>query len=180
MSCFNCRGKKTAWEYWFLYPEATGAFNHISMPVTFIPDDVQHILERFVVLMYRKTSTNSTVNQERKELFTSKNRSIDHIPPTSAALAQHVLRATYQGGYCWGQSLVESIDLPSPDKWGWVRDKSEWRPLWSTLPQAELACRKLLKCGCKSECSGLCTCVKVNLPCTSLCTCLGECRESTI
>src|SRR6218665_1397181 len=32
-------------------------------------------------------------------------------------------------------------------------------------------CHALKKCGCKSECSGRCTCKRTRLPCTSLCTC---------
>jgi len=70
--------------------------------------------------MYCRTSSNFTVNQERKELFTSLNRSIENIPPTSAALTQHVLRATYQAGHSWGQALIDVVDLPSPVKWGWT------------------------------------------------------------
>ena len=179
VSCFNGRGKRTAWDTWLAYPEATLAFAHISLPVVFIPDDVSDIFERFVVLMYRRTSSNSTVNQERKELFTSLNRSIDNIPPTSAALTQHVLRAAYQAGHCWGQALIGVVDLPSPDKWGWIRANDEWLPLWSLLSEASLACRELLRCGCKRQCSTACKCVKAKLPCTSLCLCLGDCRDDS-
>jgi len=109
VSSFSGRGKKTVWDTWLAYPEVTRAFTLISLPVIFIPDDVSHIFERFVVLMYRRTSSNSTVNQKHKELFTSLNRSIDNIPPTSAALTQHVLRAAYQAGHCWGQALSSQV-----------------------------------------------------------------------
>lgn len=177
MSCFNGRGKRTAWETWQVYPEATRAFGHISLPVVFIPDDVAHIFERFVILMYRKTSSNFTVNHERKELFTSKNHLIENIPPTSAALTKHVLRSAYQAGHCWGQALADVVDLPSPDKWGWTCVNEEWVTSWSSLPQASIACREFLNCGCKRWCSAACKCVKANLFCTSLCLCLGECRD---
>ena len=46
------------------------------------------------------------------ELFTNKGRSIENIPPTSAALRQHVLRAAYQAGYVWAQSAVLRPALP--------------------------------------------------------------------
>jgi len=178
VSAFNGCGKKTAWDCWLTFPEATRAFEHISLPVAIIPDDVAQTLERFVVLMYRRTSDNFTVNQERKELFTSKNRSIEHIPPTSAALTQHVLRAAYQAGHCWGQSLLENPIMPTPDKWGWTFLNNEWQPLWTLLPEASMVCRELLTCGCTKHCSGACKCVKANLRCTSLCQCLGECRDT--
>jgi hypothetical protein len=76
-----------------IYPEATRAFGHISLPIVFIPDDMAQIVERFVILMYRKTSSNFTVIQERHELFTSKKCSIENIPPTSSALTIHVLQS---------------------------------------------------------------------------------------
>jgi hypothetical protein len=58
-------------------------------------------LERFVVLLYDRTSTQKTVNQACKQLFTQKGRAIDGLPPTQAALIQHTKRAAYQAGYCW-------------------------------------------------------------------------------
>ena len=114
--------------------------------------------------------------QERKELFTSLNRSIDNVPPMSAALTQHVLRATYQAGHCWGQSLVDVVDLPSPANWGWMRTNEQWLPVWSLLPEASMVCRELLRCGCKRQFSTVCKCVKANLACISLCFCGGGCR----
>jgi hypothetical protein len=66
VSSFSGRGKRTAWDTWLAYPEATRAFAHISQPIILIPDDVSDIFERFVVLMYRRTSSNFTVNQERR------------------------------------------------------------------------------------------------------------------
>jgi len=55
-------------------------------------------LERFVILLYDKTSECTYVNEARKVLFT-KGRQIDRIPPTKAALKEHVKRATYQAGH---------------------------------------------------------------------------------
>ena len=129
----------------------TRAFAHISLPSALIPDDVSDIFERFVVVMYRRTSSNATVNQERKELFTSQNRSVENIPPTSAALTQHILQAAYQAGHIWGQSLVDIPTLPSPAEWGWLDINGSWHPLWSLLPEASLSAavwvqEKLLRC----------------------------------
>ena len=102
-------------------------------------------------------------------MFTSLNCSIENIPPTSSALIQHVLRAVYQAGHCWGQALTDAVDLPSPDKWGWIRanDTLEWFPLWSLLPEVSMACRELLSCSCKRMCSASCKCVEAKLPCMS-------------
>ena len=62
-------------------------------------------LEQFVVLLYDRTSDLLQVNDARKQLFTQKSRSLENIPPTCAALKEHVKRASYQA-YCWNQALV--------------------------------------------------------------------------
>ena len=53
-------------------------------------------MERFVVLMYDKTSNCIDVNSARKKLFVKKGRQINNISPTSEALLQHFKRAVYQ------------------------------------------------------------------------------------
>ena len=63
-------------------------------------------LERLVILMYDCTSSQESVNQARKELFTQKGQAIDGLPPTLAALVQHTNRAPYQAGHCWGLMMV--------------------------------------------------------------------------
>ena len=52
------------------------------------------------------------VNDARQELF-STSRQLDSIPPTRAALEQHVRRAVFQGGYVWGQTLHPKQVLPT-------------------------------------------------------------------
>ena len=49
------------------------------------PDDGMEPLERFVVLLYDPTSSQESVNQARKQLFTQKGKTIDGLPPTQAA-----------------------------------------------------------------------------------------------
>jgi len=63
-------------------------------------------LERFVVLLYDRTSTEEGVNQARKQLFSKKDRAIDDLPSTQAALIQHTKRAAYQAGHCWAQMMT--------------------------------------------------------------------------
>jgi len=47
-------------------------------------------LERFMVLLYDRTSSQECVNEARKQLFTQKGRAIDGLPPTQAALIQQL------------------------------------------------------------------------------------------
>ena len=60
-----------------------------------VSDPVMSMLEIFVVLMYDKTSDQVSVNA-RKLLFTQKSHSLENLPPTQAALVQHIKRAIYQ------------------------------------------------------------------------------------
>ena len=95
-----------------------------------------HVIERFVILLYDRTSKCKNVNKARKKLFAKKS-SVQNIPPTYAALEQHVKRSALQGGHVWGQALVPEPVLPPPTYWGWHRsDDGPYTPLWTTLPEA--------------------------------------------
>ena len=179
VSAFHGKGKKSAWETWKVFGEVTNAFLAISnMPVT-ITDEVMSALERFVILLYDRTSVDTDVDQCRKHLFSNKGRSLDAIPPTKGALEQHIKRAAYQAGQIWGQSLIRSPKVVSPAEWGcWKKDANDrWTPLWTVLPQISQSCQELLKCGCKKGCKQNCTCQKAGLRCTGLCFCCGDCRR---
>ena len=131
------------------------------------------------MLMYDRTSTEMKVNEARKQLFSQKSRSIDGIPPTQAALVEHMKRAAYQAGHVWAQMFVAVPNLPSPSEWGWVQTANGgWEVKWTALPEASHACRELLRCGCKSGCRNKCKCVKAVLQCTALCKCGGLCDRA--
>lgn len=105
VSAFAGRGKKTAWETWKVFPEVTVAFEEpLHMPAD-VSVEAMALLERFVVLMYDRTSDSLQVNDARKQLFTQKSRTLENIPPTQAALMQHIKRACYQAN-SWNQALV--------------------------------------------------------------------------
>ena len=55
-----------------------------------ITDDCMGETERFVALLYSRTSQLLTVNAARKQLFSYRNRKLENLPPTRAALYQHV------------------------------------------------------------------------------------------
>ena len=93
-SSFAGRGKRTAWSAWNAFDDATTAM--CTLADTPSREDVLHVLptiERLVVIMYDRVSSETSVNKERQTLFTQKGREIENIPPTQDALAQHLLRA---------------------------------------------------------------------------------------
>ena len=127
-----------------------------------------------MVICYDQTSSLTSVNRQRQEVFVKKTKAIDSIPPTKAALVQHVKRAIYQGVCIWRQTLVTQPALPCPLNWGWKQEDT-WVPYWTSLPQAKDICYELIRCGCKVGCAGRCKCLKANLSCTGLCNCGGNC-----
>ena len=56
VSFFSNRGKKSAWQAWQAYPEATDVFHALCSTPPDVPETVIETLERFVVLMYDPTS----------------------------------------------------------------------------------------------------------------------------
>jgi hypothetical protein len=60
-----------------------------------------HTIERFVILLYDRTSTCTDIDKARQKLF-AKKTNVKQMP----ALEQHLKRAAYQGGHIWGQSLL--------------------------------------------------------------------------
>lgn len=174
VSFFAGKSKKSAWDTWNVFPEVTRSFLEIATAPDDLSDDCTKNIERFVVLFYDRGSELISVDEARQQLFCQRSRTLDRIPPTSAALKQHLLRASYQGGHVWSQVHLTLPELPSPAEWGWERDDS-WKPLWTTLPQAQQSCYELVRCSCKKACRGLCKCSKANLQCTALCACGGSC-----
>ncbi|KAL9966137.1 hypothetical protein ACROYT_G024162 [Oculina patagonica] len=181
-SAFLGKGKKSAWEAWNAYPEVTEAFLYVN-DNPFNPLEIDSplfkVLQRFVVVLYDRTSLATDVNTARRELFTKKNRALENIPPTEDSLLNHSNRAIYQASI-W-TSLDEQQVVPSPTDFGWKMDNDRWRPRWTILPEAAKACSELLKCGCRTGCSsGRCKCFKASLPCTELCGCSGGCQNSSL
>lgn len=176
VSSFSSVGKKTAWTTWEMYDEVTQAFNDLSCLQLPPSDENIALLERFVVLLYDRTSNQVTVNSARLYLFTKKLRQIENIPPTKGSLLQHINRTVFQAGYIWNQTTEPSPNLPSPAEYGWYQDDAgAWQPVWSLLPDAASVCTGLKKCSCRTDCESRCTCKRLRLKCTALCQCNSEC-----
>ena len=179
-SFFAGTGKHRAWDTWTVFPDVTDAFLQLADAPSSIPDNIFDLLEKYVALMYDRTCGLSKVNEARLHLFARKARALENIPPTQAALQQHVLRAVYQGGHVWGRVLQKEPRLPSPADWGWTEKDGSWKPKWTTIGQAQDACYELIHCNCKKACKGLCKCYKAGLQCTALCYCEGSCFQDKL
>jgi hypothetical protein len=70
VSCFAGHGKKSAWETWNVFPEVTQAFQALStQPTEANLMLVLPTLERYIAIMYDRTSNKTCVNDARKQLF---------------------------------------------------------------------------------------------------------------
>ena len=68
-----------------MYEDVTTAFNHISdnpfQPLS-LQSPIFSTLERFACILYDKSTTLSSVNELRQELFSKKSVMMENIPPT--------------------------------------------------------------------------------------------------
>ena len=62
VSSFGGRGKRTAWDTWMTFSDATGAFCALAS-TPYAVDQCLELLERYVVLLYDRTRSQTTVNQ---------------------------------------------------------------------------------------------------------------------
>lgn len=171
ISAFRGKGKKWAWQTWNVFPEVDKTFVKLSQYPLAVEDEDIKVLERFVVLMYDRSSSSTNVNEARLDLFARKQRTYESIPPTQAALKEHVKRAAFQAGIIWAQATSPLPDIQSPADYGWRKDGDTWKICWTTLPPIAASCQELTKCSCKKDCTRRCKCFKSGLACTALCGC---------
>jgi hypothetical protein len=68
VSNFAGHGKKRAWSTWKSLPELTDALLMLTNGPSEIPDDAMKTIERFVILLYDRTSTYTEVDHARRKL----------------------------------------------------------------------------------------------------------------
>ena len=168
---------KTCWELWQKFPEFTSAFDVLSQmnPSKEDINRVFPILNKYTGLLFQKTQEYDDVDSLRQHLFLHKGKSFDSMAPATDALKLHTLRAAYQGGHIWGKTLVPMINAPAPCEWGWIETTERFYQMWTSIDTLSRKLTPLRICGCQVKCESPCTCCVLNLPCTGLCGCKGEC-----
>ena len=64
-------------------------------------------------------------------------------------------------------------NIPDFSEWGWQKvDTNTWKPLWTTLNDASVACAIIMHCGCLDDAN---TIVLVSDVLVSLCKCEEGC-----
>ena len=90
VSGFNGVGTKTAWQIFMTMESIEPIFSRLENAPEAVTEeefDIEIVIERFVFLLYSRTSTCKTVNEARKYLHVI---SVCNIPPSRTALVQHV------------------------------------------------------------------------------------------
>ena len=123
-----------------------------------VDDDLSKKIEKLTIILYDETSSLRSINDTKRQLFCHKNRTMDKLPPTNDAVLQHVRRAVYQAGI-WTTSTQTQLVIPSPHDFTWAKILDSWVPGWVTISEASRACRELINCSCKGNCS-ICQCAK--------------------
>ena len=98
VSAFRGKGKKSAWQTWDVFDEVAATFSNLSQFPTEVTDTYLKTLERFVVLMYDRSSAATGVDQAMLHMFARKQRPYASITPTQTALREHAKRTAYQAG----------------------------------------------------------------------------------
>jgi hypothetical protein len=119
-------------------------------------------------------SSHHNINTFRVKLATSRDASLVRLPPSEAALRQHILRASFQTKVSHASFLAKP-PLPSPMEYGWRTVKDS---LHSVYFEGNMSAEFLrgLVCSCKgkSQCKKSYVCAEHNLACTDLCSCQGS------
>ena len=123
-SFFSGMGKKSAYAKWSTRPDLTTTLCHMmDKPETPSSDDIA-VIESFVISLYSVSCTLTDVNKVRQQIFAQSSCTFEYLPPTKAALVEHIKRTTHQAGYVWGQSIIAKQVLPSPSLWGLVKSET--------------------------------------------------------
>ena len=127
VSAFRGKGKTAAWQTWNIYPEVSPVFTKLRKHPSVIGDEEQKVLEQFVITMYDRFSEATEIGAVRLDMFARKQRSYEAVPPTQAAVVQHIKRAAYQAGCIWSQSMLRQMEVENPTEWGWKQQDSSWQ-----------------------------------------------------
>ena len=136
-------------------------------------------LEEFVCMVYDKDGPKS-LPSVRWKLYSKKNKELENLPPTRAALVPLIQRTNHFSRIHKSYTHTHP-DIPPTTENGWTKEDGTdtLQPVLCLSPPAPKSILKLVKCGCKvGDCSSKqCSCHREGLTCTSLCTCSDNCSN---
>ena len=179
VSSFHGKGKCKAYDVWLKSSQKddlTEVFIQLGETPSEVTPNMMNVLESYVLDLYGPKHT--TLGAARLDKFNkSTANDLRSLPPSKEALCQHVLRASYQAGYLWWQS-VEELKIPDPEQWGWKLDSMGvlFQPLWTTAHLSVTVRDFTMICSCKTGRCKTCKRASNNLSCLSMCGCSRSCQ----
>lgn len=149
VSFFGGKGEKTAWDVWNVYPVLTNVLCRLMLFPEKVEDTFMAVIERFVALLYNRTSAIVEVNPARKDLFLKKAKSLEKTPTNTSRTGAIHNPSTFSRSIHLGSSAPKQPVIPTPSTWRWEKEGISWKPKWMTLPQAKDTCYELIHCGYK-------------------------------
>ena len=148
VSAFASKGKKKALDIIQFNPVLRRIVGSLGESVPPRVEDFNK-LEQFVCALYGDRKCLS-VSQLRYRLFCeSKTLQSHQLPPTTAALANHLKRANYQA-FLWKHALEPQVEQ-APNGQGWQLKDGQLEIYWTDQAPAPDAVMELLCCGCKDR-----------------------------
>lgn len=145
-----------------------------------VTDTMFATLASFVCVAYSpKGIYIKTISELRWHLFCKHMAESDRLPPTYAALRQHVLRVHIQARV-WGQASIAMQDPQLDPLLNGYHKESDGQisPTMTDALPAPKAIIEMVSCHCKKDCSSArCSCRTKDLSCTDLCQCGSECQN---
>jgi len=171
---FSGKGKKSCWKAFELArTEIVTAFGNLGTDLQPSAEDCK-LLEEFVCRLYQPTMEETSVSRVRWNMFRQSQAEAERLPPTPAALHQHILRAHYQC-MVWCNDIVSDVHLPDPTLYGWSNCDGRYIPVVTDLKPAPEAIVELVRCKCKAgRCTSHCSCRVTGMVCTQMCRCEAD------
>ena len=132
-------------------------------------------LEQFVCQVYSPKGPYN-IPDLRWNLFTSKLKEAESLPPSYGAFLPHILRSDYVTLRDKSYTMIKPT-LPPMEKCGWKKQGNKFLAVQSFLLPAPKAVVEFIQCSCRVQCAGRCSCHKERLPCTPLCKCFDDCTN---
>ena len=155
-------------------------FKELSSSPSEITSEHEQAVTKFILLLYRCTPTLPLAEARLDYLNHTHQETLRSVPPSPAALLQHIKRAAYISGYLWGKAEQASPTLPDIEQWGWsFSGEDVLAPVW-TLKRSDNVFKILVKsCGCGEQ-GKMCmreTCSCKRRKCLPFCKCRGDCEK---
>ena len=181
VSAFFGHSKNAQFKAWMNHSkltELTAALRGLSCcPDIETVKNSMEVIEPWVMSWYNKAGLYdcASIDGLRFQLFKhSVKDELRDLPPSKDALLQHLLRAAFQAGWLWGNSLRQ-LPCPPVVEWGWTTDVEELFVRWSTVSAGDTLSRVTGVCSCRTNKCTSCSCAARGMKCLIYCKCLSKC-----